>query len=148
MGALHFHVRRRSLYIWRICIHPLVDRISPVDYLAERNARQEELFPEARPLPGVMRLVRHLKRHGVPMAVATSSHSRAFKIKAQNNRELFDLFDLVVTGDDAAVGRLLASVGAVRVADVVLMILLLLTFCHSKLPHAWCIATVDAHALI
>ena len=74
--------------------------LTPEQYLLERNEMQARLFPDARPLPGVVRLVKHLKKHHVPMAVATSSHLDAFNIKSSNNQELFQLFDVVITGDN------------------------------------------------
>lgn len=50
-----------------------------------------------------MRLIGHLKAHGVPIAVATSSHRAHFLLKSQENQALFDMFDHIVTGDDPAV---------------------------------------------
>jgi pseudouridine-5'-monophosphatase len=73
-------------------------------YLKERNEGHASLFPHCRPLPGVRKLVAHLKNHATPMIVATSSHRKAFEIKTQNNRELFDLFgNNVLVGDDPRV---------------------------------------------
>jgi len=73
------------------------------EYLLERNAKQEDRFPTARPLPGVEKLVGHLKQHGVKIAVATSSHHNHFILKSKNNQQLFSLFDVIVTGDDPAI---------------------------------------------
>jgi beta-phosphoglucomutase-like phosphatase (HAD superfamily) len=41
----------------------------PEAYLAERNALQNIKFPSAQLLPGVDRLIKHLKQSGVPIAV-------------------------------------------------------------------------------
>lgn len=47
--------------------------VTPEGYLADFEARVEEIFPSCELLPGVERLLTHLHQHGVPMAVATSS---------------------------------------------------------------------------
>ncbi len=49
---------------------------------------------------GAEALVRHLVRHGVPVALATSSHRRHYDLKTQQHRELFSLFSPTVTGED------------------------------------------------
>jgi HAD superfamily hydrolase (TIGR01509 family) len=77
--------------------------MTPEEYLKERNAKQEDRFPLARPLPGVMKLVQHLKRNGVKIAVATSSHHDHFLLKSTHNQDLFTLFDVIVTGDDPSI---------------------------------------------
>ncbi|KAF0561738.1 HAD-like protein [Gigaspora margarita] len=69
----------------------------------ERHENNLKRFPFAKPMPGAMRLVKHLKKHRIPIAVATSSSRESFNIKASNNRELFDLFDNIICGDDANV---------------------------------------------
>jgi beta-phosphoglucomutase-like phosphatase (HAD superfamily) len=52
-----------------------------------------------------MKLVRHLKGKGIPIAVATSSHRKAFELKSSQNGELFDLFDEIVCGDDMEIKK-------------------------------------------
>ncbi|KAI9298280.1 HAD-like protein [Neoconidiobolus thromboides FSU 785] len=74
--------------------------ITAEEYLTERNRLQNEKFPHCKPLPGVMRLIKHLKQHKIPIAVATSSHHKAFLVKSQNNQELFSLFDQIICGDN------------------------------------------------
>jgi len=54
-------------------------------------------------LPGVKRLVSHLKKHNIPIAVATSSRKHAFDLKSSQHTDLFDLFDAIITGDDPAI---------------------------------------------
>ncbi|CAG8583740.1 2801_t:CDS:2 [Diversispora eburnea] len=51
-------------------------------------------------MPGVLRLVKHLNAHKIPIVVATSSLRNNFKIKSSNNQELFSLFDDITCGDD------------------------------------------------
>ena len=74
------------------------------EYLAERNAGHADKFPHCKPMPGVMRLVLHLKENGIPIVVATSSHRKAFELKASNNQALFSQFEgNIVCGDDVRV---------------------------------------------
>ncbi len=79
--------------------------ITAEQYLAERDVLLREAFPACEPLPGVARLLHHLNRHGVPMAVATSSDRDLYDLKVRRHGELFSLFDTVVTGDDPEVTR-------------------------------------------
>jgi hypothetical protein len=69
----------------KLLIEELKIPITEDQYLAERNAghvrmylevlnvhscfSQEKKFPFCRPLPGVMRLIKHLKDHNIPIAV-------------------------------------------------------------------------------
>ncbi|KAF8647150.1 hypothetical protein AX16_006981 [Volvariella volvacea WC 439] len=70
-------------------------------YLVERNILQDKLWPTVPVLPGVRKLVHHLKAHNIPIAVATGSRRRNFDLKTQNQQELFACFDgKVVCGDD------------------------------------------------
>ncbi|CAG8544691.1 12614_t:CDS:2 [Cetraspora pellucida] len=77
--------------------------MTPDEFNKERIKKNFERFPFAKPMPGAMRLVTHLKKHRIPIAVATSSSRESYNIKASNNRELFDMFDSITCGDDANV---------------------------------------------
>ncbi|CAG8482294.1 9346_t:CDS:10, partial [Scutellospora calospora] len=77
--------------------------ITADEFRKERHEKNLERFPFAKPMPGVMRLVAHLKKHKIPIAVATSSNRESFNVKASNNKELFDMFDSITCGDDANV---------------------------------------------
>jgi len=70
------------------------------ELMKERNEKNIKEFPTAKPMPGVMRLVKHLKAHDIPIAVATSSSRENFVIKSSNNQELFSMFDNVTCGSD------------------------------------------------
>ncbi len=70
------------------------------DYLETRSHILKELFPQAEPLPGAVRLTNHLHRNGVPQAVATSSDRFNFDLKITRHREWFSIFKCVVSGDD------------------------------------------------
>ncbi|KAF9527351.1 HAD-like protein [Crepidotus variabilis] len=72
------------------------------DFLVERNRVQDELWPTVPLLPGVRKLVKHLKKHNIPMAVATSSRRRNFELKTAHHKDIFGLFEgKIVCGDDA-----------------------------------------------
>ncbi|XP_078040500.1 pseudouridine-5'-phosphatase isoform X2 [Augochlora pura] len=58
----------------------------------------KELFPSANLMPGTERLLRHLKEHNIPIALATSSNKENFELKTQKWTELFDLFHHKVLG--------------------------------------------------
>ena len=86
--------------------YDLTESVSAQDFLAEREAILDQLFPDCELLPGVERLLVHLKACKVPMAVATSSHERHYEIKTRKHRKLFEeMFDFVVTGDQVKEGK-------------------------------------------
>ena len=77
----------------------------PIDheqFMQEQRELQVKLFPNTRPLPGVMDLLAGLKKRGVHMALATSSNKNNFKIKSEHLGDLFQNFELEhqVLGDD------------------------------------------------
>ena len=77
--------------------------ISAETYLNRRNDMLRIGFATCGAMPGAERLVRHLHRHGVPIAVATSSTRELFDIKKSGHTSWFDLFEHTVTGDDPGV---------------------------------------------
>ncbi|KAG9023027.1 hypothetical protein FS837_006037 [Tulasnella sp. UAMH 9824] len=70
------------------------------EFITERRARQDALWPTCQLLPGITKLVEHLAKHKIPMAVATGSIRRNYNLKAVHHPELFDLFEgKVICGD-------------------------------------------------
>ncbi|XP_018021444.1 pseudouridine-5'-phosphatase isoform X1 [Hyalella azteca] len=66
------------------------------EYLEKIDLKYKELFPQAVLLPGAERLVRHLHKHGVPIAIASGSSQTSFDLKTTSHRELMKLFNPVV----------------------------------------------------
>ena len=87
----------------RILVDALQLPITPEDYLRERESMLVALFPKAQAMPGARRLTGHFARHGIPQAIASSSHRRDFELKITQHREWFACFQCVVLGDDPAV---------------------------------------------
>lgn len=83
----------------------IAEQISAEEFVKEREERLHALFPQCQLLPGVRRLIEHLKQSNVPMCVATSSHQRHFELKTQQHKELFALFDHIITGDAVHHGK-------------------------------------------
>ena len=80
--------------------YELEDRYSPEEFIKERTEILESMFPTAKLLPGVKRILEHLYSHGIPMAIATGSDDRNFKLKSTLHTELFNkVFKHVITAD-------------------------------------------------
>jgi pseudouridine-5'-monophosphatase len=79
--------------------------LSVEEYLETRSHILKRLFPKAEPLPGAVRLTRHLHQNEIPQAVATSSDRHNFDLKITRHREWFDIFHCVITGDDPEIKR-------------------------------------------
>lgn len=54
---------------------------------------------------GVEKLVRHLHKHSIPLAVATGSGRQGYDAKITNHKELFQLVSHAVTNDDPNLQR-------------------------------------------
>ncbi|KAH6942950.1 hypothetical protein HPB50_012664 [Hyalomma asiaticum] len=80
----------------RLVIDGLGLPLAAEEYLKEMDRLYAELFPSAELMPGVERLVRHLKKQDVPMAIATSSKPTSFELKTSKHRDLVSLFHHVI----------------------------------------------------
>ncbi|PWY68427.1 HAD superfamily hydrolase [Aspergillus heteromorphus CBS 117.55] len=86
--------------------------ISPEEYAVKQSALQAKYFPQSQPLPGVRDLLAKLLStqstdQPVYIALATSSHHKNFKLKADHLGDLFAAFpkSQQVLGDDARIGK-------------------------------------------
>jgi len=89
-----------SLVAARYLVSVLDLPISAEDYLEQRDQLLREQFPSCQPLPGAEDLIRYLHGRDIPIAVATSSNRELYKSKTSSHLHWFQLFDIVVTGDD------------------------------------------------
>ncbi|TRY63961.1 hypothetical protein TCAL_00315 [Tigriopus californicus] len=93
---------RKSLDAANVMIdhYGLKGRLDPEEFIREREEILDQMFPKSEIMAGVQRLLVHLRKNNVPMAIATSSHIRHYTIKTQLHGELFGkVFHHVVTGD-------------------------------------------------
>ncbi|KAK3094806.1 hypothetical protein FSP39_006441 [Pinctada imbricata] len=74
------------------------------EFLERSHAEQNRLFPLVPLMPGADKLVRHLHKCNVPIAVATGSNTQSFALKSSGHKEFFSLFHhTVLSGDDPEV---------------------------------------------
>ncbi|KAF6138497.1 hypothetical protein GIB67_022531 [Kingdonia uniflora] len=79
------------------------DSLTPEQFIVEREEMLRDMFPACKLMPGVSRLINHLRANGIPICVATGSHRRHFELKTQKHGEIFSLMHHVVLGDDPEV---------------------------------------------
>ncbi len=96
---------RKSIDSARKIVELLELPVTPENYLQQRNTLTYQRFPQAKPMPGAVRLTQHLYKNKIPQAVATSSSREPFNLKTKNHQEWFQLFDYIVVGDDPNLKR-------------------------------------------
>lgn len=94
--ATHMGVQSNELATSNIQLFKL--NVTPEEYLKKHYELAEEVMPTADLMPGVERLLRHLHKHNIPIALATSSSKDLYDLKTIKHTELFDLFGHKVYG--------------------------------------------------
>jgi len=94
---------KRTEEVARMIIDHYQLPLAPEEWITESKKVYNELFPSVKSLPGVMKLVHHLAKHGIPISVASSSSTSAFSLKTTNHSGLFSMFDKIVLGDNELV---------------------------------------------
>uniref|UniRef100_A0A0R3RSM5 Haloacid dehalogenase-like hydrolase domain-containing protein Sgpp n=1 Tax=Elaeophora elaphi TaxID=1147741 RepID=A0A0R3RSM5_9BILA len=84
----------------------LSGKVDVDEYCKKYDEMAEEMLPKCSLMPGVLKILRHLKAHNIPMAICTGSTRKEFELKTRHQKELLDLISLrVLSGDDPAIKR-------------------------------------------
>lgn len=98
-------IGRGTLEAARLIVDALGLPLSPEELVRERDRTLIPLLATAPALPGAAALTGALAARGVPMAIATSTESRLYAVKATGHRAWLAIFRAVVCGDDPRVRR-------------------------------------------
>lgn len=97
------HTRLRLLgtteqMLAEIAVHDMELPLTAPEFREILNQLLRERLHDVPLMPGAARLLRHLHKHNIPIALATSSSSEMGAVKMTNHRELFDFFHHKVFG--------------------------------------------------
>ncbi|GAB1600323.1 pseudouridine-5'-phosphatase-like [Argonauta hians] len=77
--------------------------LTVLQFQEKSNKLLRTLLPNAPVLPGVKKLVEHLYKNKIPIAIATGSCGDKFKLKTEKHRWLLNMFNHVVLASDPEV---------------------------------------------
>jgi pseudouridine-5'-monophosphatase len=98
-------IGRGTLDAARIIVDALALPLSPEALVHERDLLLVDLFARAPAIPGAEAFTRRLSARGVPLAIATSTETALYTVKAAPHRAWLAMFGARVCGDDPRVGR-------------------------------------------
>ncbi|KAL6070859.1 HAD family hydrolase [Balamuthia mandrillaris] len=111
-GKIEWELKKRLLGLkgpdWsRLVIQDqgLEGKLTPEELVEGWESHLAALYPSVLKLPGAEELSSHLAQRGIPQALCTSSSRHAVALKREAHREMFDRFQVVVTGDDQELQR-------------------------------------------
>jgi HAD superfamily hydrolase (TIGR01509 family) len=81
----------------------LENQLTPAELIETYHAHIRELIPEMELMPGAEKLLRSLKQHNIPIAIATSSSAHVVPKKLSHHPVIMECVELIVTGDDPEV---------------------------------------------
>ena len=70
------------------------------EYIKKREPLITPKLPDCKLIPGIEKIIKKLHDMKIPIAVATSSQRGPFDLKCSKKREIFDLFNTTVAGDE------------------------------------------------
>ena len=91
---------RPTLDSAKILVELLQLPLTPAEYLVERNQVLYPLYATTVTLPGTVELIKHLAKHGIPQAIASSSSQHHFNLKTANHQQWLEVFKTITLGDD------------------------------------------------
>ncbi|VDM21917.1 unnamed protein product [Wuchereria bancrofti] len=81
----------------------LIGKVTLEQYRKQYLELTSKYLPDSKLLPGALRLVKHLAKHLIPIALCTGSSTFEFETKMQKHQELLQLINLRVLADDPSV---------------------------------------------
>nr|XP_043629729.1 bifunctional riboflavin kinase/FMN phosphatase-like isoform X2 [Erigeron canadensis] len=79
--------------------------LTPQQYIESIMPMFHEKWLQAKPLPGVNRLIKHLHKHGIPFSVASNSARKNVEAKVSAQRGWKEYFSVILGSDDVKSGK-------------------------------------------
>uniref|UniRef100_A0A8C7LLD2 Uncharacterized protein n=1 Tax=Oncorhynchus kisutch TaxID=8019 RepID=A0A8C7LLD2_ONCKI len=91
LGCTRCHTREYKAMEASTIIRDSLERpMTPEELLSETRKIQERILPSAQMMQGVEKIIHHLCKHNVPIAIVTSSAGLTFEMKTSHHKAFFD----------------------------------------------------------